>query len=218
MSFSDLRFFLVAALLVAGCGGSGDSTTGYFQQVRQSRLQRDMQMREKESVLPPNRRDEFQGLRYFEVDSTYRHVVPLHRLERPDTVRMMQSTGGAQVQVKVGTVSIPFSERGATFSIFRVAGEGTRELKEGALWLPFRDPTNGNTTYKAGRYVDVRRPSGADSLTGDSARVVVDFNRAYNPTCAYNPEFACPIPPPGNRADVPIQAGEKTPLFSDRSR
>jgi hypothetical protein len=47
--------------------------------------------------------------------------------------------------------------------------------------------------------------------------VVVDFNRAYNPTCTYNPEFACPLPPEENRLDVPIPAGEKTPKFRDAS-
>ena len=216
MSFSNLRFVLVVALLVAGCGASQDSVTTYVQQVRQSRLQRDMQMREEESVLPPARRNSFKGLQYFDVDSTHRYVVPLHGTEQPDTVKMMQSTGGVQSQLKVGTVTIPLPDGREQFSVFRVAGDGTQELEEGALWLPFRDPTNGNRTYKAGRYVDIERPPDADSLAGNSVQVTVDFNRAYNPTCAYNPEFACPIPPPENKSDAPIRAGEKTPLFSGR--
>jgi len=71
------------------------------------------------------------------------------------------------------------------------------------LFLPFRDRTSGSETYGAGRYLEVE-PPGADGW------VVVDFNLAYNPYCAYNPEWSCPIPPGENWLAVPIRAGEKT--------
>jgi uncharacterized protein (DUF1684 family) len=68
-------------------------------------------------------------------------------------------------------------------------------------FVPFADLTNARTTYGAGRYIDV-------PIVGAGA-VTLDFNYAYNPYCAYNPEFVCPIPPVANRLDVSIQAGEK---------
>ena len=71
------------------------------------------------------------------------------------------------------------------------------------LFLPFRDATSGRETYGAGRYLDVQPPD-AD---GD---VVIDFNLAYNPYCAYSEGFSCPLPPAENRLDVPIRAGEMT--------
>jgi uncharacterized protein (DUF1684 family) len=71
------------------------------------------------------------------------------------------------------------------------------------LFLPFRDATSGRATYGAGRYLDVERPAG-DGL------VFVDLNRAYNPNCAYNPAWSCPIPPGENRLPVSIRAGERT--------
>jgi uncharacterized protein (DUF1684 family) len=71
------------------------------------------------------------------------------------------------------------------------------------LFLPFRDATSGRETYGAGRYLEVDPPD-ADG------RVVVDFNLAYNPYCAYNPDWSCPIPPGENWLDVPIRAGERT--------
>ena len=193
---------LLAALLVAtgGCGDSA-STSSYEQQVMQARVQRDMQMREKESVLPPDRRDGFRGLDYYAVDTTYRFVVPLRRRAAPDTMMLAENTGRIRAQVRIGRVTVPLPAGEERLVVFRGASDDPR----GRLWIPFADATNGDGTYPAGRYVDLQ------AAPGDS--VVVDFNRAYNPTCAYNPEFACPLPPDENRIGAPIPAGEKTPKF-----
>ena len=72
---------------------------------------------------------------------------------------------------------------------------------EDSLFLPFRDALSGKETYGAGRYLDVAPPH--------SGHVVVDFNYAYNPSCAYDPQFSCPLPPRENWLQVPIRAGEK---------
>ena len=70
---------------------------------------------------------------------------------------------------------------------------------EDYLFIPFNDLTNGNETYDAGRYMDLE--------TTDENTIVIDFNKAYNPYCAYNDEFSCPIPPRENDLDVEIIAG-----------
>ncbi len=202
-SISLLRFGIGALLLVvllSGCG-TESSSQSYEDKIMQARVQRDMHMREKESVLPPNRRSDFRGLDYYSVDSTYRFVVPLQRLEQPDTMMLAENTGRIRAQVRIGRVTLPLSSGDVTLAVFKGASDDPR----GRLWIPFADATNGNGTYEAGRYVDLIRS------TGDS--FVVDFNRAYNPTCAYNPEFACPLPPDENRIDAPIPVGEKTPKF-----
>jgi len=72
---------------------------------------------------------------------------------------------------------------------------------DGGAFLPFRDATSGSTTYGGGRYVPV--------MIGDDVGIV-DFNRARNPLCAYDPEFSCPLPPPSNRLPLAVEAGEKT--------
>ena len=192
-------------LAVGGCGDSASSTS-YEQRVMQTRVQRDMQMREKESVLPPGRRADFRGLDYYAVDTTYRFVVPLRRRATPDTMMLSENTGRIRAQVRVGEVTVPLPSGDAQLAVFRGASDDPR----GRLWIPFADDTNGNGTYPAGRYVDL------ETATDDS--VVVDFNRAYNPTCAYNPEFACPLPPAENRIDAAIPAGEKTPKFGAPSQ
>jgi len=194
---------VLGALLVlgaVGCGG-GPAESSYEQQIMQDRVQRDMEMREKNSVIPPRRLDAFQGLDYYAVDPAYRFVLSFQEQVAPDTVMLAENTGQIRPQVRVGRVTVPLPSGDARLAVFRGASDDPR----GRLWVPFADATNGDSTYSAGRYVDLERAE------GDS--VIVDFNRAYNPTCAYNPEFACPLPPEQNRLDVSIPAGEKTPKF-----
>ena len=202
--FGLLVLLATLAVGVVGCGG-GPAESSYEQQVMQDRVQRDMEMREKNSVLAPKYRDTFKGLDYFAVDSTYRYEVPLRMRPSPDTVMLAESTGRIREQVRLGRVTVPLPPGEETLTVFKGEGDDPR----GRLWIPFADATNGDATYKAGRYVDLIR-------TGDES-VVVDFNRAYNPTCVYNPEYACPLPPEENEIGAPIPAGEKTPKFRQAS-
>ena len=95
--------------------------------------------------------------------------------------------------------------------------EGTRHSLEmywldayaGGVFVPFRDETSGHSTYGAGRYL-LDTVKGADLGTQDG-NLVLDFNFAYNPSCAYDPRWVCPLAPPPNRLDIAIEAGEKTP-------
>lgn len=205
MSRFPLLLLVLVGMIVLACGEESTDTTNYEKAVMQARVQRDMQMREKESVLPLDRRDAFRGLDFYEVDPTYRYVVPLQQISSPDTVMIAESTGGVRAQIQVGTVSVPLPRDTVDLLVFR----GQSDTPRGRRWIPFADSTNGHATYKGGRYVDLR-PAAGDS-------VVVDFNRAYNPTCTYNPEFACPLPPRENRIEAPVPAGEKTPLFQEGS-
>jgi uncharacterized protein (DUF1684 family) len=79
--------------------------------------------------------------------------------------------------------------------------DGTQQIAQ--LFVPFADQTTGTETYGAGRYLDLKPTS--------TGFYVIDFNRAYNPTCAYNPTWECPYPPPSNRLKIAIRAGEKAP-------
>ncbi|WP_250037295.1 DUF1684 domain-containing protein [Paractinoplanes maris] len=79
---------------------------------------------------------------------------------------------------------------------------------DGTLLLVFGDPTNGKTTYGAGRFLFVEREPGTD-------RVLLDFNRAFVPPCGFSAAYNCPLPPAQNRLAVPVEAGEKRPLFTD---
>jgi len=97
-----------------------------------------------------------------------------------------------------GTVVAALNGRPLRLKAFRrEAGDG----RDNFLLIPFRDLTNGTETYSGGRYIELPLPLPADPI--------LDFNRAANPLCAYDPSYACPIPPPENHLPVPIRAGEK---------
>ena len=177
----------------AGCA-SGPDATSYRQQVLQHRVEREMSLRDKNSVLPPAARKQFKGLNFYPVDSTYRVTAPLEPIATRDTVWMAESTGGMAPKVRIGHVNVPFPDDTVRLSVFRVQGQET-------LWIPFGDATNQSTTYPAGRYLDV--PMQADST------LVLDFNKAYNPTCDYNPDYTCPLPPSENRIPFAVPAGEQ---------
>jgi hypothetical protein len=104
---------------------------------------------------------------------------------------------------RVGRVEIPFPDRPRHLSVFWMAGYA------GGLFIPFRDATNDAETYGAGRYL-VDAAKSAD-LGGDPAAgtLVLDFNFAFQPSCAFDPRWACPLAPPENRLDIPIRAGER---------
>ncbi len=104
---------------------------------------------------------------------------------------------------RIGSLAIPFPAGERRLSLFWMEGYA------GGLFLPFRDGTNGTETYGAGRYV-LDAGKSAD-LGGDPDRgtVIVDFNFAYQPSCAFDPKWACPLAPPENRLDIPVTAGER---------
>ena len=104
---------------------------------------------------------------------------------------------------RLGRVQIPFPEGDRFLSVFWMAGYA------GGAFIPFRDATNGHETYGAGRYL-VDAAKSAD-LGGDpaSGTLILDFNFAFHPSCAFDPRWACPLAPPENRLDIAVRAGER---------
>jgi hypothetical protein len=117
-------------------------------------------------------------------------------VDRDERIVMPTTTGGEQVYRRAGIVR--FRVDGQPTQVTLYASEDTHDL-----FLPFRDATSSTETYGAGRYLEVEPP-------GPDGRVVIDLNYVYNPYCAYNPEWSCPIPPGENWLTVPIRAGEKS--------
>ena len=113
------------------------------------------------------------------------------------------SGGGVMSFTRIGHVEIPFAEGPRRLGVYWMAGYA------GGLFIPFRDKTSGRETYVAGRYL-IDAAKSAD-LGGDPDRrtLILDFNFAYQPSCAFDPRWACPLAPPENRLDVAIRAGER---------
>jgi uncharacterized protein (DUF1684 family) len=148
------------------------------------------------SPLLPDQRDEFDGLTYFPENLDLRFELSIEEFPEQDRITMQTSTGDVQDYVRYGKIRFEVEGQPAELTIYMAMGGG-------GFFLPFMDATNTEETYGAGRYLEI------EPLTGD--KFLVDFNLAYNPYCAYNVYWSCPVPPVENRLAVPIRAGEKKP-------
>ena len=124
-------------------------------------------------------------------------------LPRFGAIALPASAGEAPESDRIGWLDIPLPG-----AVRRLAVFWLREYS-GGIFVPFRDATSGTETYGGGRYL-LDTAKGAD-LGGDAGRgtVVIDFNFAYQPSCAFDPRWSCPLAPPENRLDITIRAGEQ---------
>ncbi len=150
------------------------------------------------SPLMPELRASFEGLSYFPENGALviRGKLETEGVDRDERISMQTTTGGEQVYRRAGVVRFEVDGEPAQVTLY--ASSDSREL-----FLPLRDATSGKETYGAGRYLEIDPP-------GHDGYVVVDLNYVYNPYCAYNPDWSCPIPPGENWLSVPIRAGERT--------
>jgi uncharacterized protein len=163
--------------------------------LREFRQQKDAFFRSAQSPLSASERADFQGLQHFPENAELRFSLPLERDPAREAILMGTSTGSERVYERVGWVS--FTVDGVMVRLALYAAEGDEQPVE--AFVPFRDATSGKETYGSGRYVEAE-------LSGDT--VMLDFNLAYNPYCAYADRWSCPIPPKENWLEVPIRAGE----------
>lgn len=155
-----------------------------------------------QSPLDDDQRAGFTGLAYYDENPDLILTVTVERLPDDEPpVEMETSTGDMRSFRRYGTFAFDVDGQAARLTIY--SDTGGEEF-----FLPFKDATNGDETYGAGRYLDDQRP-GLVRLEGDTFEV--DFNYSYNPYCAYSPYFSCPLPPRENWLKVAIRAGEKAP-------
>jgi uncharacterized protein len=150
-----------------------------------------------DSPIPLEALPSFSGLAYFPPDPNFRVSARLTRSDKPQPILIATSTGLPQAYLKYGTLS--FKVESASLQL--VVYKSTEDPYAPSLFVPFSDQTSGFETYKSGRYLDLEE-SGGDNYD-------LDFNMAYNPYCAYNSQYTCPIPPKENKLPVKILVGEK---------
>ena len=159
-----------------------------------------------QSPVPPDARATFKA-RHFEHDPGLRFEVTLEPAPPPApgafALELPNSGSDNPSFSRVGRIAIPFAGGARSLSVFWMAGYA------GGLFIPFRDATNGVETYGAGRYlIDSAKSAdlGGDPATGT---LTIDFNFAYQPSCAFDPRWACPLAPPENRLEIPVRGGER---------
>ena len=143
-------------------------------------------------------KENFRGANYYPVDMKFRVLATFVPETRPGVFKVQTTTGDYKEYTRIGRLE--FEIDGQKLSLVAFMPPADEPLHGNRLFVPFRDKTAGKETYGAGRYLDLnKRP-------GD--QYVLDFNRAYNPYCAYSPYYSCPIPPSENNLPIEIRAGE----------
>jgi uncharacterized protein len=157
-----------------------------------------------QSPVQAARRADFPGCSYFDYDPRARVLGSVEPYER--THEEVVSSGGAAAFPfsRIGTVRFAFCGLEQSLALLWNEGYG------GGLFLSFQDETSGRETYPAARYL-LDTVKGSDLGTSDG-QLVLDFNFAYNPSCAYDSAWACPLAPRESRLSIPVQAGERTPV------
>lgn len=149
-------------------------------------------LRDPHSPLTSEQKASFSGLNYFPENESLNLIVEIERFPEKENIEIQTNTGEVQEYERFGRFSFEVDGESASLTIY---------ANQNGFFLPFVDSLAGKDTYPAGRYLEPERlPEG---------RFQVDFNFAYNPYCAYNPYWSCPITPVENRIYVAIRAGEK---------
>jgi uncharacterized protein (DUF1684 family) len=143
----------------------------------------------------------FKSLDFYPIDAKYIVRARFIRTKKEKPFAMPTTTERKPMYVKYGELHFTIDGKPLKLNLYQNVAFRQHPKYKNSLFLPFTDRTSGNETYGGGRYIDINIPSGKT--------VVVDFNQAYNPYCAYNKKYSCPIVPQENDLDVEIRAGVK---------
>jgi uncharacterized protein (DUF1684 family) len=196
--------FLVAAIViiisVIYSFMGGNDTAAYADEINKEREEKDRFMRTSDESPFGNPPKDYEGLKYYPPDPRYRIIADLVPIESKKTVTLATNDGKEQRYIEYAYAEFDLDGYHHSLLILEVADMGPFR---GKLFFAFGDETSANETYGAGRYLDLEKTPGSKTIT-------LDFNKAYNPYCAYNDKYSCPLPPRENLLSIPIRAGEKS--------
>ncbi|MGF1532624.1 MAG: DUF1684 domain-containing protein [Bernardetiaceae bacterium] len=196
--------YVFAAVLLIGiigytfwqpAGPNADQQQAYYDVIRKQRQQKDQMFKSgKDSPLTDEQKETFTALDYYPPAWTFRFTAQLDYFsaDKP-TIQLPTNTGETQTVRPIGFAFFRSGEKRIKLTVYQ-------SLDEDTYFLPFRDLTTGKTTYPAGRYLEPK-------VRGKV--IEIDFNYAYNPYCAYNENYVCPLPPEENTLPIAVEAGEK---------
>lgn len=193
--------FFIFILFLSSCQ---KQLTPYETEITSKRLEKDQSFVNSgpASPLPPDEIEGFKGLKYFDVDSSFRVNAVFKSMTTPLPIVMATSTGEPRDGFKIADAQFIIHEKSLSIPVYLL------ENRKGVLdstyyFIPFTDLTTGKESYPNGRFLDVHGP------LYDGQTFLLDFNVAYNPYCNYSNKYSCPIPPKESFIDYEITAGEK---------
>jgi uncharacterized protein (DUF1684 family) len=143
----------------------------------------------------------FKGLPYFPIEAAFLVTAKFTRTPAEAPFMMKTTTDRTPIYIKYGHVSFSLEGKNFVLNVYQNIDFMAAAEERNLLFIPFTDLTNGKETYGGGRYLDLETPK--------SAEIYLDFNKAYNPYCAYNEKYSCPIPPKENHMEIRVAAGMK---------
>lgn len=156
---------------------------------------------EKESPLTEDDRNAFTTLDFFPIDTSFIVVAKLELVKDPVSFKMKTTTDRLPVYRTYAKASFELKGKQYVLNLYQNENLMAAGELQDYLFLPFTDKTNGSSSYGGGRFIDLKIPK--------KELITIDFNQAYNPYCAYNHKYSCPIPPSENHLDLLVEAGVK---------
>ncbi|MBC5992018.1 DUF1684 domain-containing protein [Pontibacter cellulosilyticus] len=195
-----LAFFLSAGLVQA----QEQNSQNWQQEIAAFQQELNQEFADPErSPLTKVAQKKFTALAFFPADSSFRVKAKFVRTPDQLPFEMPTTTSRKAVYEKYGELHFILQGQPYVLTVFQNHALREKAGYEDYLFLPFTDATNGFTSYGGGRYLDLRIPK--------SDTILLDFNKAYNPFCAYNYNYSCPIPPKENRLELKVKAGVMAP-------
>ncbi len=181
------------AIFIMNSSGSDED---YIREVEEERAEKEEFMRT--SDASPFKEKPFEGLKYYPVNPEYKVMANVRQLDTKELVELPTSDGKVEKYQKYAVAEFNLKGERHQLTLLRQVAQGMQRV----TFLAFADQTSGETTYGGGRYLDVS--------VKNARQIALDFNKAYNPYCDYNPTYSCPLPLKENILTVAIEAGEKT--------
>jgi uncharacterized protein len=191
---------IVVVIIVLYSFQSSQVDSGFVEEIKKEREDKDRFMRTSPQSPFAKNKNDFKGLNYFPPDPKYRIIADLVPIENKKIVTLKTNDGKEERYQEYAYAEFDLDQFHNKLIIYEMIDMGPFR---GKLFLAFGDATSADETYGAGRYLDVLKTPGSPTIT-------LDFNKAYNPYCAYNETYSCPLPPPENLLNAPIRAGEKS--------
>jgi uncharacterized protein (DUF1684 family) len=197
-----LSLLLILSISLTSCSQKKETFDDYIASIKGFQYELNVEFSDvKTSPLTKKDLKKFKSLDFFPIDSTYKVTAQFELNENPTFFEMPTTTDRKPVYKTYGTATFLLEGKKLKLHIYQNQDLIKKPEYKNHLFIPFTDLTNSNGSYGGGRYIDLEIPEGNT--------MVVDFNKAYNPYCAYNGKYSCPIPPRENDLDVKIKVGVK---------
>ncbi len=197
-----MKNLLLITLITLISTAAFSQSSEYIEEIKVSQDEWNIMFSDPEtSPLPKEEVAAFHGLEFFPINENYRIEAEFVSTPGEKPFEMVTTTERRPMYVKYGEARFELNGKKIKLDIYQNINLVLKDEYKDHLFLPYKDWTNGEESYGGGRYIDLKQPEGNI--------IILDFNKSYNPYCAYNDRYSCPVPPKENHMELEIRAGVK---------